>query len=293
VENLLFEPQFLRKLENMAFVLKKSLAGRYSGQHRSTLKGQSVEFADYRSYVSGDDFRQVDWHAYARLERLFVKLFMEEKDLTLHLLVDTSASMGWQGGEKLKLAKQLAGALGYLALANSEQVGAAALGKKVINFLPGQRGRATVQRFWNFLSRLEPEGATDLNAALRQMGKHIKNPGIIILVSDMLSPEGYSDGIKYLQKLGQQVVILQILAPEERDPMLLGNFALVDCESNLVKEVSITPLLLEAYKKQVDEFVTGVRSFCLEREITYTLIDPREGLEQILLHSLRGLGVIA
>ncbi len=132
----MFEPEFLRKLEHMAFLVKKARSGRYSGQHRSPRKGQSVEFADYRAYTAGDDFRQVDWHAYARLERLFVKLFMEENDLLIHLLVDTSASMGWKEGRKLKLAKEIAGALGYLALVNGEQAGAAALDRGLTRFLP-------------------------------------------------------------------------------------------------------------------------------------------------------------
>jgi len=290
---LLFDKDFLRKLENLAFLLKKAQVGRYSGQHRSPRKGQSVEFADYRSYVAGDDWRQVDWHAYARLERLFVKLFMEENDLLLHLLVDTSGSMAWPAGRKLRLATQLAGALGYLALANMEQVGVVSLNRAAGAQLPLQRGRSAVSRFWGFLQGLEAGGETDLNTALRRAGKFIKGPGVCIVISDLLSPSGYEDGLKYIQHLGQQVVILHVLDPAERDPQLLGNFRLVDSENGTSKEVSITPLILKAYREQLEQFLNGVKQFCLSRGITYQPVSTTDNLEDILLRSLRGAGILA
>lgn len=292
MDNLLFDQDFLRKLESMAFLLKKARAGRCSGQHRSPRKGQSVEFADYRSYVPGDDWRQVDWHAYARLERLFIRLFMEEQDLLVHLLVDTSGSMGWGGGSKLRLAKELAGALGYLGLVNMEQVGAAAIGPQMGGFLPVRRGRAAVSRLWGFLHQLRSAGETDLNISLRQAGKIIRGPGVTILFSDLLSPAGFNDGLKYLQYMGQQVVVLHILAPEERDPQLLGNFRLVDAETGQAREASITPLLLQAYRDRVEQFLYGIRQFCNAREITYHTVGTEEDLEHVLLRSLRGAGVL-
>jgi len=292
LENLLFDRDFLRKLEQMAFLMKKSMAGRYSGQHRSPRKGQSVEFADYRSYVQGDDWRQVDWNAYARLERLFVKLFMEEQDLALYLLIDTSGSMGWRDGAKLRLAKQLAGSLAYLALVNTEQVSAAALGPGLTGYLPLQRGKAAVGRVWRFLEQLDGAGDTDLNASLRQAGRIIKRPGIAVLISDFLSPSGYHEGLKYLQHLGQQVVVLHILAAGEREPELMGNFRLVDCENGEAREVSITPMLLQAYRDRFREFVNELRRFCLNREIAYHTIGAEENPEDIVLRSLRSIGVL-
>ena len=289
---LIFEKDFLNKLENLAFLLKKARAGRYSGLHRSTRKGQSVEFADYRAYTAGDDFRQVDWHAYARLDRLFIKLFMEENDLSIHLLLDTSGSMALEGSLKYHLAKQLAGALGYLALVNMEQVGVIALNQGASRVLPLQRGRNTISRLWGFLGQLEAGGETDLNLSLSRTGKYIKGPGIAIVLSDLLSPSGFDEGLKFLQHLGQQVVVLHILAPEEKDPQLLGNFRLVDCETGLEKEVSITPILLQAYKVHLDTLLSGIKQFCLSREITYHLVGSEDNLEDILLRSLRGAEVL-
>ncbi len=273
----------------MAFLLKRTQAGRYSGQHRSPLKGQSVEFADYRSYTVGDDFRQVDWHAYARLDRLFIKLFMEETDLLIHILIDTSASMA---GTKLKLAQQLAGALGYLALVNTERVSVMALSNGSAKNFPVQRGRASVGRFWSFLEQLEPGGDTKLDSALRQAGKFVKGQGMTILLSDLLSPQGFSEGLKYLQYLNQQVVVMQILEPGDRDPGLLGNFRLVDCESGEAKEVSITPLILQKYRQRLEDFLSGIRQFCLSREIAYHTVGSEDNLEDILLRSLRSVGVL-
>lgn len=292
LSELIFDKDFLKKLENMAFLLKMARAGRYSGLHRSTRKGQSVEFADYRPYTAGDDFRQVDWHAYARLERLFIKLFMEENDLSIHILLDTSGSMAWEGSSKHLLVKQLAGALGYLGLVNMEQVGLIALKQGINRVLPLQRGRNAITRLWGFLAQLEAAGETDLNMSLRQTGKYIKAPGITILLSDLLSPSSFEDGLKYLQHLGQQVVVLHLLAPEERDPQLLGNFRLVDCETGAEKEVSITPILLKAYMDHLETFLSGIKQFCLSREITYHLIGSDENLEDILLRSLRGAQVL-
>ncbi|MHB1127071.1 MAG: DUF58 domain-containing protein [Bacillota bacterium] len=287
---MLFDRDLLRKLDNMAFMLKKARAGRFSGQHRSPRKGQSVEFADYRAYAAGDDWRQVDWNAYARLDRLFVKLFMEENDLLLNVLLDVSGSMGRH--VKFKLAREIAGALGYLALVNSEQVGITALNNKLARYLPVQRGRASIVRLWNFLLELENGAETDLNLTLRQAGKHIKGAGISIVISDMLSPAGYADGLKYLQFLNQQVVVLHILAPEEREPGILGNFALEDCETGAVKEVSVTPLLLEKYRRRVEQFCSELRQFCRAREISYLTIDTSDNLEDILLRSLRSLEIV-
>ena len=289
---LIFDKDFLKKLENMAFLLKKARAGRYSGLHRSTRKGQSVEFADYRAYVAGDDFRQVDWHAYARLDRLFIKLFMEENDLSIHLLVDTSGSMAVEGSSKFLLAKQLVGALGYLALVNMEQVGVIAISQETNRVLPLQRGRNAISRLWGFLAQLEAGGETDLNISLRQTGKYIKRPGIAIVLTDMLSPSGFQEGLKYLQHLGQQVVVLHLLAPEEKNPQLLGNFRLVDCETGLEKEVSITPILLKAYKDHLDTFLSSIKQFCLSREITYHMVGTDDNLDDILLRSLRGAEVL-
>lgn len=292
MEGLFFERDFLNKLESMGFLLKKAMTGRYSGQHRSPRKGQSVEFADYRPYSSGDDWRQVDWNAYARLDRLFIKLFMEEQDLCVHLLVDTSGSMEWGEGAKLKMARELAGALGYLALVNMEQVGAAALSDNMSGFLPLQRGKAGITRLWSYLGQLSPGGATDLNLALRKTGRFIRRPGITVLLSDLMSPAGYQEGLKYLQHLGQQVVVLHIMSAAEKSPELLGNYKLVDCENQEFREVSITPMLLEAYRKQVEGFVEGITGFCGSREITYLSVAAEDELEDILLHSLRSIGVL-
>lgn len=292
MSELLFDQQFLRKLENMAFLLKKARAGRYSGQHRSPRKGQSVEFADYRAYVTGDDWRQVDWHAYARLERLFIKLFVEENDLLVHLLVDNSASMAWPSGQKFRLAKQLAGALGYLALANMEQAGVVALAEGCGRYLPLQRGLQAVNRFWGFLRPLETGGAVNLNRNLRQAGKFIKGPGLTIIISDLLSPDGYEEGLQYLQHRGQQVLVIQVLDRSEKEPELLGNFRLVDCENGEAKEVSVTPLILKAYREHLQNFLSGVRGFCLVREIAYLEVDAADALEDILLRSLRSGGIL-
>src|SRR5271154_6518856 len=163
----LLDPKFLAQLEQLELVTKKIFLGRMKGERRSKRKGQSVEFADYRNYVVGDDLRFLDWNLYARLDRLFIRLFMEEEDLHFYVLIDNSLSMDFGTPSKLHYAKQIAAALGFIGLVNMDRVVVEAFNDRLTQTMPAARGRRSMWRLMDFLKKLDSAGTSDLKQALK------------------------------------------------------------------------------------------------------------------------------
>src|SRR3954464_9253335 len=180
----LLEPQFLHRLEQLELVSRKIFLGRMKGERRSKRKGQSVEFADYRNYVVGDDLRFLDWNLFARLDRLFIRLFLEEEDLHFYILLDNSLSMDFGSPTKLHYAKQIAAALGFIGLVNLDRVVIEAFNDRLVQSLPPVRGRRSLWRMMDFLRSLEPAGPSDLRKALRTFSMKCSGKGIVVLLSD-------------------------------------------------------------------------------------------------------------
>lgn len=287
-----FDQQFLASLERLSLTARKIIAGKHSGERRSPNKGSSVEFADFRNYSSGDDFRHIDWNAYARTERLFLKLFMEEQDLLLTIFLDLSQSMDWGEPTKARMAKQIAAAFAYLALTNFDRLAIGCCSDNLRAYLPPLRGRAALKRVWEFIAGLPCEGNTDLNKSLQDFGRYARGGGMCLVISDFMSPSGYEEGLKYLQYLKQDVVVLQLLAPDEITPPLNGDLRLVDCESGDIREVTITPLVLKAYQRKVQEYCEGIRNFCYQRNFGYLQLSSSDPLEDIILRSLPSAGIL-
>jgi uncharacterized protein (DUF58 family) len=246
--NNIFDQDFMRRLQNLELVSRKLVRGKNSGERRSLRKGSAVEFADYRNYAGGDDTRYIDWNSYARSEKLFIKLYMEEQDLLLNILLDTSASMDWGEPPKSRLALQLAAALGWLALSAYDRVSVAACKEQLAAFQAPLRGKAARAQLWDYLAALTWEGKTDLNAAIKEFGPLCRGSGLTFVISDLLSPAGFKQGLKYLQYLGQEVVLLQVLSPDELTPALGGDFRLLDQETRETREITANPALLRAYQ---------------------------------------------
>lgn len=290
-----FDAEFLRRLERLVLAARRPLRGRYSGGRRSPRRGVAVEFADYRDYAPGDDQRLVDWKAYARLDRLFVKLFVEEEDATVHILVDTSGSMDWGEGAAHKgtFAKRLAAAVAYLALARNERVGIGGLSGGELAWLPPRAGRAQVWQAWRFLAGLPLGGETDLERGLAAFARHRPRPGLALVISDLLAPGGYAEGLKRLQAAGQEVAVAHVLAPDELDPALEGDLRLVDVETAAAEDVSLTPALLDGYRRRLEAFTGEAAAFCRRRGMSYALLDTAWPLEDVVLRRLPEAGVLA
>lgn len=288
----LFDQQFLTSLERLVLQGRKIIAGKHSGERRSPNKGSSVEFADFRNYTSGDDFRHIDWNAYARSERLFLKLFMEEQDLLLTIFLDLSQSMDWGQPSKARTARQIAAAFAYLALSSFDRAAIASCSDHLNTFLPPLRGKGSLHRVWDFIANLPAGGTTDLNKSLQDYGRYARGGGMAVVISDFMSPPGFQDGLKYLQYLKQDVIVLQLLAPDELNPTLNGDLRLVDCESGEAREVTLTPMVLKAYKRKLQQYTEDVRNFCHQRNMGYWQLSSAEPLEDIILKSLPAAGIL-
>jgi len=288
----LLSPQLLAQLERLELVTRKIFRGRMKGERRSKRKGQSVEFADFRSYVPGDDLRFIDWNTYARLDKLFLKLFLEEEDLHFYALIDASASMDFGTPSKLEYAKQLAAALAFIGLKRADRVKIETLGQSVRN--PGRmwRGRQNLWPMLDYLDHLEPGENVSLaqgvkNFCLRNAGK-----GILVLLTDLMDKQGYETALRYLLSQQLDVYVIQILSAEELDPDLKGDLRLVDCEDADIAEITTSAPLLKRYKATLAAFIDGAREYCSRRGMNYLLANNQVPVDQLVSNYLRRRGLV-
>lgn len=286
----LFESTFLRKLDRLALLTKRAMPGDMQGERRSPRRGASVEFADFRPYTPGDDIRQIDWNLYARAERFFLKLFVAEEELVVHLLLDTSKSMDWGDPNKLDYARRLVGAFGYIVLSSLDRVSVTAFGGAGAA-VPGLRGKRGAMPLFGFLQKLRASGAGNLAATCRRYVQNVRNPGPLLLCSDLLDPS-WQDALRALTARPFDVTLLHVLAPEEITPTLDGDFRLLDAESGEPIEVTADISLLRRYQQSFDEWRGEIERFCNGRGINYLFADTSVPLEEFVLTNLRRRGVL-
>jgi uncharacterized protein (DUF58 family) len=282
-----FDEAFLRQLERLKLLLNQPVRGGLKGGRRSVKRGRSVEFADYRDYVLGDDLRQLDWNVYARLEKLFVKLFIEEEDVTVSLIVDASASMATGRPDKLLFAKRAAAALGYIGLASEDRVQLTVLGGRVARRRNGLRGSGRVFRLLGDLSGIAPaEGPSDLVAAARHAAAQLHGRGLVILISDLLDP-GADRVIRELAATGSELVILHVLSPDEIEPVLEGDLRLVDTETGEGIEVTVDLATLDAYRARLATWRENLADLAARRRATYLPVSSDLALADLVFAELR------
>lgn len=311
---MLFDEAFLYKLERLSVMSRRSLSGQLQGERRSLKRGQSVEFADFRPYSSGDDFRRIDWNAYARLERFFLKLFVEEEDLTVHILVDMTRSMDWGQPNKLEYAIRAAGALGYITLAGLDRVTITTLrngnheNDKLGYFAP-HRGKQSVNALFGFLESYLPQKTntlipqktySQLAPILQAYSHRVNSPGPLILISDLFDTplDSITNHLSIQQALnslvakGFEVTLLHILSPDEVNPDLSGELKLLDIESGAELEVTADFDLMEKYRCGLSEWRTALRKFCGARGMHYVPVSTDVPLEELLFSWMRQQAVI-
>lgn len=288
----LLTPALLRRLEQFQLLAQRRAKSSLKGERRSRARGQSVEFADYRNYVAGDDFRYLDWNLYGRLDRLFLKLYEEERELPVHVFLDASESMSFGEPRKFLFAQQIAAAVGYVALCGFDRV--------TVSLFPDQpdqaavraalrsiRGRKSALQFFRNLDQVAPGGPADFNLALRRAALEARHTGLAVVLSDFLDPGGYEGGLMALVGRGFQVSAVQILAPEEVAPLTYGDLRLVDAETGAQQEVTFGRYRLKAYQQTVENFCQRLREFCQARGIHLFRTRSDASLEQLLLRQLR------
>lgn len=290
-DNLL-SPEFMHRLEGMDILSRKILAGKLKGERRSKRRGQSVEFADYRNYVIGDDLRFIDWNIYARLERLFLKLFLEEEDLALSILVDVSASTDFGDPNKALYIKRVAAALGYIGLVNYNRVSISAITDTVVSETGNLRSRQKVNQMLAFLNGLQPAGASYLGGACKRFALAHRHKGVCVILSDFFDKGGYENGLRYLGGGSYDLFAIQVLAPQEIEPDLQGDLKLKDIEDGDLAEVSVTAPLLKRYKENLNAYCAGLKDFVTRRGGTYLFTSTAVPFETLILNYLQERGLL-
>lgn len=288
---MLISADLLGRLERLQLATRRPLAGNHGGDHRSTRHGTSLDFADYREYHQGDDFRRIDFHLLARLDVLALKLFEAEDDLEVRLLVDVSASMG----NKLKMASQLCAALGFLSLVRGDcvTVHAMASSDRAPSRLHTRRfaGRNAIQPLFEHLEGLHSEGTTPFLEAASELLNRAGRSGLTVVLSDLLTPE-WEAAIRRFPARGGDLAIVHILAADELDTPHTGDLDLVDSESGERVPVSMSAKTRADYRQIVERWLERVALSSRGIGASYSLVDTDADIESLLLSRWRRDGVL-
>ena len=284
----LLSPSFLAKLATLTMRARRRGAGVRKGERRSIRRGQSLEFADHRAYVPGDDLRHLDWHLLGRLDALFVKLFEEKEDRTIQIFVDASASMQ---GDKLQVARQVGAALAFVALGNMDRVCVADFAAGLRRVRPPVRGRSGIHAVVRHMLEVLPEGETDLVKALRSYPRR-QGTGIGIVLSDLLFREGYSEPLERLLHLDIELYVFHVISPSELRPDLGGDILLVDLEDGSEVPLTVDDDVLDRYERTVRSYIEGAEAFCRRMGIGYSLLEADTDVESYVMNTLRRQGLL-
>lgn len=291
-----------RKLSQLMLVGTKVRAGAIKGERRSTKRGTSIEFADYRNYTPGDDLRRLDWNVYARTERPYVKLLEDEEDLAVHIILDASRSMDWPeqddleglsaDANKLLFGKRLMAGLAFISLNTNDQLSLQAVSLDRVDPFGPVRGRGQSLGMLRYVDRIKANGVTDLNTTLQTYAVRARRPGLTFVITDMFSPSGYLDGLTALQGHGHEVVLLHVLSPDEMIPPQVGDLRLIDVETGTPQEVSMDGSMRELYVRRVLEWREEIRLTCARRGVFYLPLVTEYAWEKVILYDLRRLGLV-
>ena len=291
-ESDLFDDEFQRKLEYLAIVSRRVFAGRMRAERRTKKTGSGIEFADHRDYVAGDDFRYLDWNIYQRLGRLLLRLFEEEEDLSIYLIVDTSSSMGFGRSKKIVFAKKMAAALAYIGLANLDRVAIVTTTDKVLDRMPPTRGKQRIFKVFQFLREAKADGTTDLGSALRLFVSQHKRRGLAVLISDLYDPAGFEHGINVLRYNKFEPFVLHLIDRADAAPPLRGDVRIYDCETGEEREVTVTSRVLQKYKEAYETYLTDIQTFCASKQVPYVPADINTPFDDMVLRVLRRGGIV-
>jgi uncharacterized protein (DUF58 family) len=288
-----FDGAFLRRVERLSILNRQALRGPSAGHRNSPRHGASVEFADFRNYVSGDDFRRVDWKAFARLDRLFLRLYRAEELAVVTVFLDHSGSMYFGEPSKILTAARLAAILSYVALYNYDTVAVAGWGDRIDRYLPAQSGNGAIPAVWRTIADLvdTPGAATDV-ACLRSYSNYRRGAGIAIVLSDFMTESDWRAGLRSLRAAGQEVTAIQILAPEEIEPQFRGDWKLLDAETGAQTEVTLSPHVLRRYREALERHTAALTEFCRRDGIAFLQLRSDVDLAGTVLTDLQAVGVL-
>ena len=290
--------EFFSRLETLSLELRADLAGFFGGKHLVKTYGQTVEFADYREYMLGDDIRRIDWNLYSRFEKFFLKLFTDERQMHTQIFIDCSASMGKYNPEKAAYTVAVGAALGYLSVHNMDKVSF-----KLINGERSEDPFGTIvgkRSFFDAISTLEElsfDGESDLRAAVVNAPNPGNNDGLTVIISDFMTESDWRKAVDYLCYKKRQVLLVQVLTPEERDPLYTGRVNLIDSESVDVADtknmkMKVDRSSLNAYEAALNEMVGELHQFCNSRGAAFVSVCTDQPIERVLFKELLKVGIM-
>ncbi len=288
----IFDDDFLVGLEYLEVVAKSAFQGGARGERRAKRLGAGLEFADHRRYSPGDDFRHIDWNVYARLGKLLLRLFEEEEDLTIYVLLDTSASMGLGQGARFDQARRLAAAMAYVSLANLDRVSVVALDEGIRDRLLPARGKAQIFHVLRFLSALNASGTTRLGQAVQSFVHQAPRRGLALLISDLYSQDGVEDAVNALRYHRFEPVVVHLTERDELDVGLRGDLRLVDCETGAERDITMTPRLMARYQEAHAAWRAGIEAFCTQAQVPYFEAPVEHSFKDIMLSIFRAGGLV-
>jgi uncharacterized protein (DUF58 family) len=283
--SLRFDDEFLKKLEYLHVVSKRAFAGQNRADRLTPKRGRGLEFADHRPYTPGDDFRHIDWKAYKRLNRLLLRLFDEERDLPIYLMLDVSGSMA--EAAKFDLARRIVAALCYIGLVHLDRLTILPFGPGLGQESAPGRGKGRIFRVFEQLERLEAAGPTDLRESFKEFAERPRQLGLTVVISDFLDPSGFEAGLKILRTQGHDVFVVHIASERDRDPGAFGDVRFVDSETADLRDVEVTPRLAAAYVKAWEAHAAELERFCGRYAISYVRADVDRPFDEIILKAFR------
>jgi uncharacterized protein (DUF58 family) len=282
---LRLEPDFLKKLEYLHVVSKRTFAGQHRADRKSEKRGRGLEFADHRQYSHGDDFRHIDWNAYKRLNRLLLRLFDEERDLPIYLLLDVSRSMAEPA--KFDQARRIAAALCYIGLAHLDHVTILPFGDGIETAIHPGRGKGFITQVLDRLDGLDASGATNLYESFKQFAARGWTAGLCVVISDCLDPAGCERALKLLASAGHEIDVVHLTSKRDRQCAAMGELRLVDEETGDLYDIEVTPGVSAAYEQTFDQFAVDVERFCGRYGMGYLHAETERPFEEIVLRAFR------
>jgi uncharacterized protein (DUF58 family) len=288
MQQKLIDAELMKKIERLSIASKRIFPGTMKGKRRSPKRGSSVEFADYRDYQLGDDFRFVDWNIYARLDRLFLKTFVEEENIFIHILLDSSVSMTFGSPSKLEYGKRAAAVLGYIGLVGLDMVTVSSFAEDLTGQIRPLMGKDRIFTLLDFLENIQPSQQTRMDASLQRYVLKMAHAGVAIVISDFLVPRSsYEAGLKALMYKNFDVNVIHVVSEEELHPTLSGELKLLDAETGETKEITVTERVLEGYQKRLGRFCEDLNQYCARNNITYLRVSTSLPFEDLILRVLR------
>jgi uncharacterized protein (DUF58 family) len=288
----LFDERFLKTLEHLHMVSRKVFAGNLRAERRTRKVGSGIEFADHRTYSRGDDFRYIDWNLYGRLDKLLLRLFEEEEDLHIYLLIDVSDSMAIGTPPKLHYAMQVAAALAYVGLANLDRVAMMPFSDRLIDRLPPSRGKNRIFRVFDFLRNAKLGGQTQLAECMKTFVTQNKRRGLAVVISDFYDPDGFEQGINTLRYNKFEPFVLQVYDQREAAPQLVGDLSLVDCETGETKDVTVSKSLLEAYQREHEKYCKELEAYCTKYALPFFRTTTAVPFDELVMRIFRSGGFL-